>query len=277
MTTTCTMGEHTMVTIFDLPLYDVLFPRIFCYLDAWEIWDIRTVSKRFCRLCWQFFRHSLTSLCVDLTTLEPFEKGTIDSLLEKLTAAKIIIRVSTQLKNFNVHMPPSFSHLPEGKDCIETLLSVLADASPQLRQLCITHFESLPFGSSVAKKLGQCCSQLTELVLWNVNPVESSFDVILLNILHCPILTLTKLSLSAVKFCEKDTLYKCALNISNLKNFTVRLIFDCFPVHNVCIQYVPVFVLHVCTERGRAGYETTCNSDINTIIIKEMKYQILRI
>ena len=207
---------HLAVSLFDLPLYDVLFPKIFCYLDAWEVWRVRTVSKKFCKICWKFFRHYLTTLCVDLATLDG-GKDTVDSVL---TAAKDIISVSTKLKKFAVFMSSSITHFLGSRD-VETLLTVVADASPQLKQLCITNLASLPLNPLIARRLGQCCSRLTELVMWNINPEGVSFDDILLNILDQPIPSLAKLSLSTIKFCNRDTLYKCALKISNLQNLMV--------------------------------------------------------
>lgn len=212
---------NVTVTLFDLPLYDILFLKIFSYLDAWEVWRIRTVSTRFCRICWKYFRRSLTTLCVDLTAFGS-EKATFSSVLVKLAVAKDIVRVSTQLKMLSIHTDLSISHLL-GKGDIESMLKSVADAAPQLKYLCISNLESQQLSPFVAKGLGQCCSQLTELILCNINPDGTSFDAILLNILGRPIPTLAKLSLSTVKFCEKDTLCKCALNITNLKNFTVSL------------------------------------------------------
>ena len=214
-----TTAEKVTTTLFDLPLYDILFLKIFCYLDAWEVWRIRTVSTRFCRICWKYFRRALTTLCVDLTSFGS-DKATVSSVLVKLTVAKDIVRVSTQLKKLSVHMDLSISHLLRKGD-IESMLKSVADASPQLKYMCITNLESQQLSPLVAKGLGQCCSQLTELILWNINPEGTSFDVVLLSILERPIPTLAKLSLNTVKFCKKDTLCKCALNITNLRNFTV--------------------------------------------------------
>lgn len=209
----------THATLFDLPLYDILFPKIFCYLDAWEVWRIRTVSAKFCRICWKYFRHSLTTLCVDLES--ETQRDAVDSVFSRLTVAKDIIRVSTQLKKLSLHVDPSISRLL-GRGDIEVMLKCVADATPQLKYLSITNLESQQLSPVVAKSLGQCCGRLTELMLWNINPVGTSFDAVLLSILHQPVHTLVKLSLNTVRFCEKDTLFKCALNISNLRSFVVR-------------------------------------------------------
>ena len=222
MHTSVTMATLlSKATIFDLPVYDVLFPRIFCYLDAWEVWRLRSVSTRLCRVCWKYFRSSLATLCVDLTTQASGEDA-MGSVLNRLTAAKEIARVSTQLKKLTVHMASSMTHGVLGRGEIEDLLNVVAYASPQLEQLCIANLESMLFSPSVAQRLGQCCCQLKELVLWNVNPEGVSFDVVFQNILYQPIATLIKLSLSTINFCEKDTLSKSVGKIPNLRKLTVR-------------------------------------------------------
>ena len=216
------MAARKAATIFDLPLYDVLFPKIFCHLDAWEVWKIRTVSARFCKICWMYFRSSLTTLCVDLTMCK--SEDTISSVSNKLSVAMEITRISSHLKKFAVHMTSFICTSVLGKRDIEELLMVVADASPQLEQLHITGLESVHFSPSVSKQLGECCSQLKELVLWNVNPDGATFDTVFKNILDHPILTLNKLSLKSVKFCERDTLYESALKFPNLRSFTVKFI-----------------------------------------------------
>ena len=204
-------------TIFDLPLYDILFPRIFCYLDAWEVWKIRTVSTRFCRICWTYFRSALTTLCIDLSTCESEE----DTVLARLAAAVEITRYCCQLKIFAVHTTSFTCTSVLGKRDIEGLLMVVAGASPPLERLCISGLAAVQFRPSVAKRLGQCCSQLTELALWNIEPEGTIFDSVFKSILDQPIPTLNKLSLKSVKFYERDTLCKSTVKFPNLKNFTV--------------------------------------------------------
>ena len=207
-------------TIFDLPLYDILFPRIFCYLDAWEVWKLRTVSTRFCRICWTYFRSALTTLCIDLSTCESEEDAVI-SVLARLTAAIEITRICHQLKIFVVHTTSFTCTSVLGKRDIEDLLMVVADASPLLERLCISGLTSVQFRPSVAKRLGQCCSQLTELALWNIEPEGTIFDSVFKSILDQPIPTLNKLSLKSVKFYEGDTLCKSTDKFPNLRSFTV--------------------------------------------------------
>ena len=205
--------------IFDLPLHDILFPRIFCYLDAWEVWKIRTVSTRFCRICWTYFRSALTTLCVDLSACESSEDAVI-SVLARLTAAIEITRVCCQLKIFAIHMTSFTCTNVLGNRDIEGLLMVVADVSPKLNQLHISGLVCVQFSPSVAKRLGQCCSQLTELALWNIES-DGTFDSVFKSILDQPILTLNKLSLKSVKFYERDTLCKSTVKFPNLRNFTV--------------------------------------------------------
>ena len=216
------MSVGTAATIFDLPLYDILFPRVFCYLDAWEVWRIRTVSTRFCRICWTYFSSALTTLCVDLTTYESEEDG-IASVLSKLTAAIEITRICRPLKRFAIHMTSFTCTSVLGKRDIQTLLMVVASTSPQLELLCISGLQSMQFSLSVARRLGWCCNQLTELALWNIEPDGTIFDSIFNCILDQPIHTLNKLSLKSVKFHERDTLCKSTNKFPNLRNFTVKI------------------------------------------------------
>ena len=225
--------DNMMATIFDLPVYDVLFARIFCYLDAWEIWRIKTVSARFNRICWKYFKCFLLELNVDLSTFEIGKDATA-----KLAAAKVIARISSQLKMFTLHLPLSVIHLLGQRNDVETLFTVIAHASPQLSRLCIINLDSLPFGLTTAKHLGLCCGQLTELVLCNINPTDIDFDILLLSILDHQINAMTKLTLSTVKLCRQDTLRKSAFKTPNLKSLTVR--FYLYPIH--CLQYTRFIV-----------------------------------
>ena len=215
-------------SIFDLPLYDILFPRIFCYLDAWEVWRIRTVSTRFCRTCWEYFRTALTNLCVDLSVCE--SEDAVAPVSARLTAAIEIARDCQQLKKFSVHLTSFICTRVIGKRDIENLLMVVAAASPQLQHLHISGLESLQLSLSVTRSLGQCCSQLTELELWNIEPDGTVFDSVFKSILDQPILTLDKLSLKSVKFYEQDTLCKSSVKFPNLRNLTVKWRAHCPPI-----------------------------------------------
>jgi hypothetical protein len=168
-----------------------------------------------------YFRSALTTLCVDLSTCE--SEDAVASVSAMLTAAVEITRNCHQLKMFSVHVTSFVCTSVLGKRDIEGLLMVVADASPQLERLCITGLESAQCSPLVAKGLGQCCSQLTELVLWNIEPDGTIFDSIFKSILDQPILTLDKLSLKSVKFYERDTLCKSTVKFPNLRNFTVRM------------------------------------------------------
>lgn len=214
------MSVRTPATIFDIPLYDILFPHVFCYLDAWEVWKIRTVSTSFCRICWTYFSSALTTLCVDLTCES--EENDIASVSSKLVAAIEITRICRPLKRFAVHLTSFTCTSVLGKRDVEGLLMTVAGTSPQLEMLHISGLKSVQFSPSVAKRLGQCCNQLTELALWNVDPDGIIFDSIFSCILDQPILTLNKLSLKSIKFYERDTLCKSAIKFPNLRNFTVK-------------------------------------------------------
>lgn len=169
-----------------------------------------------------YFRSALTTLCVDLSTYES-EEDDVASVSARLTAAVEITRICHQLKRFSVHATSFICTSMLGKRDIEGLLMVVADASPQLERLCIAGLESVQFSPSVAQGLGQCCSTLTELALWNIEPDGTIFDSIFKSILAQPILTLQKLSLKSVKFYERDTLCKTTVKYPNLRNFTVRM------------------------------------------------------
>ena len=169
-----------------------------------------------------YFRSALTALCVDLSAYES-EEDDVTSVSARLTAAIEIIRNCHQLKRFSVNITSFVCTSVLGKRDVESLLMVVADASPQLELLCIAGLESVQFSPSVAQGLGQCCSQLTELTLWNIEPDGTSFDSIFKSILAQPILTLHKLSLKSVKFYERDTLCKSTVKYPNLRNFTVRM------------------------------------------------------
>ena len=212
-------NTRSTTTLFDLPLYDVLFPRIFRYFDAWEIWRIRTVSVRFNRICRKYFESSLAVLSVDFSTFE-MGKDATELISAKLAAAQEIIRNSTQLKVFTLHLSPTVTHLL-ARDDVETLLTVVAHAAPKLTHMSMINLESLPFSLSTAAELGLCCSQLTELVLCNIDPPGVEFDAIFLNILDHPLNTLIKLTLSTIRFSMKETLCKSAVKTPNLRILTV--------------------------------------------------------
>ena len=122
------------MSIFQLPLYDVLFPNIFCYMDIWDVWILRTVCRDFCHICWKFYKNACKSLDINLTNC-----STPDVAHDKILTARKISKVCTQLESFVIKVS-NISRSCNIEQELNSLLTLVAKGPSEISRLHLAGF-----------------------------------------------------------------------------------------------------------------------------------------
>ena len=197
------------VTLFSLPLHDVLFPHIFCHLDTLDIWRDRVVSRRFLIICNEYFR---VCPAIDLRKAS----GQLDRYIG---VVQQILQRCERLQKFYMRGIHFSSVLPATlAEKHKSVVSTLANCLSNLKVLSLESVE-LHHVHDCMRGLANCCSQLRELVLCSISP----FDDEALSLLTHDCKSLVKLTVRNVNI-KGHALVKLTSQCHDLKQLCVSLL-----------------------------------------------------
>ena len=212
------------VSLFSLPLHDVVFPYIFCHFDILEIWQFRTVCRRFMAITDEFFRVCFSLAIQETHVADCF--GAVHSILNK---CEHLVEFRLVGLHYGSVVPASYSGAISK---YETLLTVLATRRVRvgesfgllkLRRLCLECLE-LTETHKVIGRLAACCSQLEELVVCSVSPFDDeALEVLTSQSDHTKLVNLTVRNVQI----QGHSLLKLVAQCPNLKHLCVSIELHC--------------------------------------------------
>lgn len=160
------------VSLFSLPLHDVVFPYIFSHFDILEIWRFRTVCRRLMDIADEYFRVCFSLAIQDTHVADYF--GAVHNILSK---CEHLVEFRLVGLHYGSVVPASYSGAISK---YKTLLTTLATQRVRLgesfgflklKRLCLERLE-LTETHKVIGRLAACCSRLEELVLCSTSPFD---------------------------------------------------------------------------------------------------------
>jgi len=203
--------EEGTVSFFSLPLHDVVFPRIFCHLDILEIWEFRTICRRFLAICDEFFR-----VCFSLTIHDSDVVNHYGAVYSILGRCQHLLEFRLIGLHYTSVVPSSYGGIISKYTALLTTLTSRGE-SVKLRRLCLKNLE-LTEMYKMMSKLAVCCSQLDELVLCSISPFDDEALDILMS--QCNHMKLVKLTVRNLRI-QGRSLLKLVSQCPNLKYLCV--------------------------------------------------------